>query len=70
MSSSENKALRTRVGRGEYVVDERRVADAIVRRRDEFVRDVRRSGVLVTAQLDLLSRGSQQNGSGARGDLA
>ncbi len=62
--------LRTQVGRGEYVVDCGRVAEAIVRRRGEFVRTAHRSGVLKAAQLDRLAGGSQQLGPGSGRDLA
>lgn len=70
MNSPETTELRTKVGRGEYVVDASRVAEAIIRRRGEFVRDAHRSGVLVAEQLDRLASSVKQLGSGPHGDLA
>lgn len=49
-----NPALRSQVERGEYVVDARAVADAMLR-----------SGVLVPAQVRDRSAGSEQDQSGA-----
>ena len=63
-----NPTLATAVARGQYVVNERAVAEAMLRRRSETRR---RSGVLVSAQaLDHLPARSEEDGAAAGGDFA
>jgi hypothetical protein len=62
-----NPTLATAVARGQYVVNERAVAEAILRRSETR----RRSGVLVSSQaLDHLPARSEEDGAAAGGDFA
>jgi hypothetical protein len=62
-----NPTLATAVARGQYVVNERAVAEAILRRSETRPR----SGVLVSSQaLDHLPARSEEDGAAAGGDFA
>ena len=69
-SDRELADLRRRIAAGEYAVDSRAVADAMLRRMPGALRPGGRSRMLVAAELDRLSARVHEGQSGSANDSA